>query len=556
MRRLAVAVAVVAVLALVRPARVAADPAGPPTHRPPVAGAIVDPFRPPPNPFAAGNRGVDYATDPGTAVAASADGEVVFAGAVAGGLHVVVLHPDGLRTSYSFLRSITVQRGEKVVQGQTVGTAGDRLHFGARVGDVYIDPTRLFAGAAPEVHLVPDEVRRPASEEGERRALVAGLRGLARLGHLTAGAVRWAGGKAVSAARHAVDARLAELQSRLEELGGVLNNFYDTFPLTHVARVARAVADWQAQRHACTQPSESPPVAPGRGHIAIEVAGLGSTSDPTKQSVTNLDTAALGYAKGDVLRFSYRGGTSDENEYDGRDTTADIRVSARHLRQLLERVARENPGVPVDIIAHSQGGIVARQALAQEADAGDPKLPPINTLVLLGAPNTGADLATAAMLVGHGTSGHALETGLALAMPDRPDLRGGSVHQLAETSTLLARLNATPLPAGVHVTSIGARQDVIVPARHTHLAGAHNVIVDPATRPWDVHTELPGSPEAWREVALAVARKPPTCQTLADMVADAVTTEVITHTEDTLSNGAWFLGKWVDAKARLPSPPR
>ena len=547
MRRLAVAVAVVAVLALVRSAPAAADPSAPrPAYRPPVGAAIVDPFRPPPNPFGPGNRGVDYATEPGSAVGAAGDGEVVFAGAVAGGLHVVVLHPDGIRTSYSFLRSVRVQRGQTVVQGQAVGTAGDGLHFGARVGDVYIDPTGLFAGTTPEVHLVPDDVRRPASEAGERRALLAGLRGLARLGRLTEGAVRWVGGKAVSAAGAAVDAQMARFQARVEELGGVVSNLYDANVLTHVARVGRAVVEWEAQRHHCTRPSERPPPLPGRGHIAVEVAGLGSSSDMAKQAVTNVDTAALGYAPDDVIRFSYLGGTSEENEYNGRHTTTDIRVSARHLRRLLERVATEHSGVPVDIIAHSQGGIVARQALAQEADAGDPQLPPINAVVLLGAPNTGSDLATAANMLGHSTSGYAVETGLAWARPRGPDFRGDSVHQLAETSTLLARLNATPLPAGVHVTSIGARQDLVVPARHTHLAGAHNVIVDPGTMPWDAHGALPGSPQALREVALAIARRAPTCQSLGNMMTDTVVTEAITHSNDALGSGAWFVGKWVE----------
>ena len=556
MRRLAVAVAVVAVLALVRSAPVAADPSGPPAYRPPVTGAIVDPFRPPPNPFGAGNRGVDYATEPGTPVGASADGEVVFAGAVAGGLHVVVLHPDGVRTSYSFLRSLAVQRGQRVAQGQAVGTAGDRLHFGARVGDVYIDPTGLFSGSGPEVHLVPDEVRRPASEAGERRALLAGLRGLARLGHLPGAAARWVGGKAVSAAKLAVDARLAELQARLEELRSVLSVLYDTNPLVHLARVGGAVADWQRQRHDCTPESEKPPPAPGRGHIAVEVAGLGSSSEKEKQAVADLDTPALGYAPDDVIRFSYAGGTSGENPYDGRHTTTDIRVSARHLRELLERVAREHPGAPVDIMAHSQGGIVARQALALEADAGDPKLPPISSMVLLGAPNTGADLATAANMLGHSTSGYAVETGLAWARPRGPDLRGESVHQLAETSALLARLNATPLPAGVYVTSIGARQDLIVPARHTHLAGAHNVIVDPAALPWRAHSALPGSPQALREVALAIAHKSPTCQSLGNMLVDAVVTEASSHSGDALGAGLWFAGRWVDAELGLPPRKR
>ncbi len=550
MRRLAVAVA--AVLALVGPAATAADPsAPPPVYRPPVAAAVVDHFRPPPHAFGAGNRGIDYATEPGAAVGAAGDGEVVFAGAVGGGLHVVVLHPDGVRTSYSFLRTIAVHRGQKVAQGQAVGTAGDRLHFGARVGDVYLDPALLFSGTAPEVHLVPDEVRRPASEARERSGLLASLRGMAGLGRLAEGAAQWVGRGAVAVGDAAVDAELARLRGRLEEVGAVLSNVRDTNLVTHLGRVARAVTDWETQRHDCTPASERPPHLPGRGHIAVQVAGLGSTSDPDDQSVTDLDTAALGYAPDKVVRFSYRGGTSDERPYDGRDTTTDIRTSARRLRKLLEELARRHPGVPVDIIAHSQGGIVARQALAQETDPGDPNLPRLNALVLLGAPNTGADLATAANMLGHSTSGHAVETGLAWALPDEPDLRGTSVHQLAETSTLLARLNTTPLPAGVHVTSIGARHDLVVPARHTRLDGAHNVIVDPGMGPGS-HTALPGSPAARRETALAIAGEPPTCQGLADMVADAVASEVITTAEDSLSQGAWFLGKWVDAKTGLP----
>ncbi|HWC12430.1 MAG TPA: peptidoglycan DD-metalloendopeptidase family protein, partial [Acidimicrobiales bacterium] len=476
---------------------------------------------------------------------------VVFAGVVAGGLHVVVLHPDGIRTSYSFLRTIAVARGQKVVQGQALGTAADRLHFGARVGDAYIDPTSLFAGAAPEVHLVPDEERRPGSVAQERRGLAASLLGLGRLGHLAEGALRWVGRGAVAIGDAALDHQFAALRARVEELGGLVSNALDTNPVTHMARVARAVADWEAQRHDCTPASESPPPAPGRGHVAVQVAGLGSTSDRDDQSVAALDTAALGYGPGDVIRFSYRGGTSEEQPYHGRDTTTDIRTSARRLRQLLERVARERPGVPVDIIAHSQGGIVARQALAHETDAGDPQLPHLNALVLLGAPNTGADLATAANMVGHSTSGYAVETGLALARSDGPDLSGKSVHQLAETSSLLARLSTTPPPAGVHVTSIGARYDLVVPARHSRLEGAHNIVVDAGMQP-DSHMTLPASAPAWREVALAIARRSPTCQSLPDMVTDAVATEVITHAEDTLSQGAWFVGKLADAKAGLP----
>jgi len=123
------------------------------SYRPPVRAPITDFFRPPADRYGAGNRGVDYDTDPGTAVRASAAGEVVFAGAVGLDRHVVVLHPDGLRTSYSFLASVQVRRGDAVDAGTVVGTSGDRVHFGVRSGDTYLDPLGLLDRPA---HLVPE----------------------------------------------------------------------------------------------------------------------------------------------------------------------------------------------------------------------------------------------------------------------------------------------------------------------------------------------------------------------------------------------------------------
>jgi murein DD-endopeptidase MepM/ murein hydrolase activator NlpD len=150
-------------MSLLRPAFIALGAAGASvafalaTYRPPVDAPVVDPFRPPAARWAPGNRGIEYAPVPGTPVLAAADGAVVFAGMVGGSLHVVVEHPDGVRTSYAFLRTVLVRRGDRVARGRPLGTAGPTFHFGARVGDDYIDPARLFgeAGAA-RVHLVPD----------------------------------------------------------------------------------------------------------------------------------------------------------------------------------------------------------------------------------------------------------------------------------------------------------------------------------------------------------------------------------------------------------------
>lgn len=557
-----VAAVVVIAVVLLRLGWVAVDPAAasaaerPVSYLPPVSGAIVDPFRPPPHTGAPGNRGVDYATTPGTPVAAAADGEVVFAGAVGGSLHVVVLHGDGIRTSYSFLQSIAVHRGDKVVQGQTVGASADRLHFGARAGDAYIDPTGLFATGPPQVHLVPDDERRPASEAHERSGLLAGLRGLAgSIAASTADGVAWARDRAAGAADEVARQSWDRLGTQIEELHGVLTYVRDTNPWVLAGRQLQTLAEWNAQRGHCTSPGFTPePLRPGE-HLAVKVAGFDSSGDDRpgldddhkdlSTAIDRLDTARLGYRNEDVVRFSYNGGTIAENPYDGSASAQDIRLSAWRLRQLLQRLGRQHPGVPIDILAHSQGGIVTRQALAMESDSGDGGLPPITSVVLFGVPNTGTDLATGAIMLGHSRSGAAIESLVPVVRPGTADINGPSIHQFAETSTLLARLNDTPLPPGVHVTSIGARTDPLVPSRHTHLDGADNIVVDSGGL-LSTHDQLPGSPQALREASLAIHGLAPTCQSLADMMVDKAAGQGIGLIDDAIGAGAWGAGHWID----------
>jgi len=125
------------------------------SYVPPVDAPVTDPFDLPFGPFGPGNRGLGYVTVPGTPVRASADGTVTFAGPVAGALYVTVAHADGVRTSYSYLARIDVVLGQVVRQGQQLGTTTDRFHLGARIGDTYIDPATLFAGASATVALLP-----------------------------------------------------------------------------------------------------------------------------------------------------------------------------------------------------------------------------------------------------------------------------------------------------------------------------------------------------------------------------------------------------------------
>ena len=103
-----------------------------------------------------GNRGIEYRTEPGSPVRAAADGgSSPSPGRSPGAVHVTVVHPDGIRTSYSYLARIEVTGGEIVALGQPVGVAGPRLHVGARRGDTYIDPASLWSRGPPRVRLVP-----------------------------------------------------------------------------------------------------------------------------------------------------------------------------------------------------------------------------------------------------------------------------------------------------------------------------------------------------------------------------------------------------------------
>lgn len=124
---------------------------------PPVAASIAEPYRQPACTYCAGHRGVGYAIQPGTVVRAVASGTISFAGQVAGVLYVVVLHDDGLRTTYGNLQQDLVSSGQAVVAGQPVGLASNWLHFGLRDGDTYLDPTPLLGWWQGRPRLVPTD---------------------------------------------------------------------------------------------------------------------------------------------------------------------------------------------------------------------------------------------------------------------------------------------------------------------------------------------------------------------------------------------------------------
>jgi murein DD-endopeptidase MepM/ murein hydrolase activator NlpD len=150
-----------------------AGEAGSRSYRPPTTGAVLDPFRPPPSPWLPGNRGIEYATEPGSALVAIGPGVVAFAGPVAGRLVISIEHPDGLRSALTGVRTIEVEVGAVVLAGEPIASALDRVHLGVRRGDAYLDPASLWGrqAAGGRAVLVPvDDPPGPAPAAGEGRA--------------------------------------------------------------------------------------------------------------------------------------------------------------------------------------------------------------------------------------------------------------------------------------------------------------------------------------------------------------------------------------------------
>ena len=246
-----------------------------------------------------------------------------------------------------------------------------------------------------------------------------------------------------------------------------------------------------------------------------------------------------GFERSSVLRYSYEGGRIPDpsdapefasiaaTEYDSAASQRPIEQSARALAALIEQVRAVAPGRPIDLVAHSQGGLVAVTALYFLADHEGLRV------VTVGSPHGGDTLAgTIGRLAASAPAAEvafdiAEATGLTQGMQhDSP-----SPREMAPGSAFMDAYRARGVPADVPVTSIGGRYDPIVTAPDTHLDGAANIVVTSSANPLKAHDELPGRPEVTREVTLATRGLPTSCEGLGDRVADALTGRVIQHVE-------------------------
>lgn len=133
--------------------------------------------------------GIDYGAPAGTAVRSVGDGSVEFAGWQNGYGNVVQLsHGNGRATTYAHLSRIDVKQGQRVEQGQRVGTVGatgwatgPHLHFEFRVNGQHQNPLTI-AKASEATTISPAGRDQFLSLAGSRRMQLESARTVALLG--------------------------------------------------------------------------------------------------------------------------------------------------------------------------------------------------------------------------------------------------------------------------------------------------------------------------------------------------------------------------------------
>jgi pimeloyl-ACP methyl ester carboxylesterase len=188
----------------------------------------------------------------------------------------------------------------------------------------------------------------------------------------------------------------------------------------------------------------------------------------------------LGYPADRTYVFSYRGvdGPHLHEPYERADTYASLEDSAGRLTTLMLRIAKDHPGVGVDLIAHSQGGIVARTYLQRAARAWQAGLPSIEHLVTFATPHHGTDAAVVGDRLRRSSYiGAGITKGAGWLFPI-PDPDAPALSDLTVDSTLIEDLARSDVLYGTQVLSMGTRNDLVVPGHRALYHRGRTAIVD------------------------------------------------------------------------------
>jgi hypothetical protein len=393
---------------------------------PPVDGGISRHFEAPKSQWGPGHRGIDYLVPEGTSVRSSGWGQVTFAGMVAGSYAVTISHGAGLETTYSRLSDVFVDSGQVIGAGHWIGEVG-RPHSG--------HPAGLHFGVKLEGGYVDPLDFLGSSDVGE--------------------------------AIHLVPIDGSDLQSNLE----------------------LAFAATGARLRPCETPPRRPPKVAPNDNIAVVIAGISSqTANGIRPPFLSF-AKHLGYDDSNLYTFSYRSldGPRGHEPYTRLDTNRSLVEGARRLSELLRLIARRHPGTDIDILAHSQGGIIARAYLAgvgREWARADPRVDPrVEHLVTLATPHRGARIAHLPDdLRDESLTGGLLARGVSWWSRyggPLPDPHGAAARELKTDSELMQWLASQDVTYGTRVLALSVPDDLIVTANRAAMPREINRVVPP-----------------------------------------------------------------------------
>lgn len=291
-----------------------------------------------------------------------------------------------------------------------------------------------------------------------------------------------------------------------------------------VLRQAKVLERMNAHRRSqrdCTEGSGEEREKPSDDDpLVVLVGGFGSEL-ATGGLPFDIDLASAGIRQDDAIAFSYSGYSQDPaarrpmpNAYSPADTWGGISRAAELLARFLSEIRRHYPRRKVTVVAHSQGGVVARKALLDSSASGVPP-PPADRLVTIGSPHQGSRIANRISVIRDTTLGaRAVD---AAGRSAEIGTGSQSLRDLAEGSEIMREMGSR-LPSGIPVTSIAAAEDFVVPATQSWLRGADNVLISTGQPGAGAHSGQLRNKATMHALHLALRGQVP-CQEFADWLS-------------------------------------